>query len=477
MMILLAESSAPLRYKTAISGTNTAQKDFRPILQNIKTIPEHLLDEKAERQTLLVARLSGVPEPTNGPMAVLSEMEEVQMPYLDQFDMSSIKVPTTWNTDWLLEIIRQDSSVDYAYKQPKAEFFGVIPNDEDFENQTNLHDTINDVDVDAPEAWAYTTGSENVVVAVLDGGLYINNLDLRPNLWVNEAELTGRPDMDDDNNGCIDDIHGCDLDISSGKNLARTNPDHGTLVASVLASRGNDGYGIAGVAWNVRIMLLKGTTIDVYQYILKMKRQHRVNIRVLNFSGGFPNSCDPLFPNAHAYMTESQKLGELMDEGVLFVQAIGNGNINYNSTSRESMQLDPGCHNLDNIIVVAGQSETTRTRWMESSNYGSSYGNKIGDLYAPAFARVWRHFSAENALIRGGSSTSRATPHVSAAAALLWSFKPDLTVTEVRSALLDTVDRYDTFKEVNEEGIVTNTVATGGALNIANALYSVATPG
>ena len=109
MMILLAESFTPPRNETATSTQTPYKKDFRPVLQNIKTIHEHLLDEKAERQTLLVKRLFGVPEPTNGPMAVLSQMEEVRTPYLGQFDITAVTVPTTWDTDWLLEIIERPS--------------------------------------------------------------------------------------------------------------------------------------------------------------------------------------------------------------------------------------------------------------------------------------------------------------------------------------------------------------------------------
>ena len=507
LMILLAESLAPPRSEIKTPYTNNTQKDYRPTLKNIKTISKHLLDEKAEHQTLIVARLSGVPEPANGPMAILSQMEEVRIPYLDQLDMSAVKVPATWDADWLIEIIQQDPSVDYAYKQSKAELFGVIPDDSDFGDQTNLHDPDNDVDVDAPEAWAYTTGSENVVVAVLDQGFYINNPDLRPNLWVNEAELEGEEGMDDDNNGCIDDIHGCNFRTSSGKNLVGTEPEHGTEVSSILASRGNDGYGIAGAAWNIRIMPLLsiGNRIQAYQYILKMKRQFRVNIRVMNYSAGEIQGCDPQLLRAKhlrntEYVNENRWLSELKDEEILFVQAAGNNGIDYNSTSQITKQLEPGCHkidssdNLDNIIVVAGQGKTSRERWE-----GSNYGSVIADLYAPAeeiptsprqvFLSPLGHRN-----ILDPSGTSLAAPHVAGAAALLWSYKPDLTIAEVHSALLDTVDRFPAFVLSNTVAssaqtlaefmaagfpafVVTNTVASGGALNIANALYSVATPG
>jgi len=139
------------------------------------------------------------------------------------------------------------------------------------------------------------------------------------------------------------------------------------------------------------------------------------------------------------------------------------------------MLLDPGCHNLDNIIAVAGHSTSSHTRWMEPPNppnppEGSNYGSNIADLYAPAYALGWEDHNIPGLAptLSDNPGTSNAAPHVAGAAALLWSFKPDLTVSEVRSALLDTVDRFPNYD---------GEVASGGALNIANALYSVATPG
>jgi len=268
MMILLTEYFTPGN-DTVTCGTNTLQKDYHPILQNIKTIPNHLIEEKTERQTLLVKHLSGAPEPANGPMAILSQMDEVRTTYFDQLDISAVEIPATWDADWLLEIIRQDPSAGFAgmdysgNRVPNSLPYGTRPNDPSFGDQTNLHDPINDVDVDAPEAWAYTTGSDSVVVVVADGDFDINNPELRPNLWVNEAELRGIPGRDDDANGCIDDIHGCN--IFGGVNPIFGNGNfgddagHGTEVASVLGARGNNNNEITGVAWNIKLMFLDDT--------------------------------------------------------------------------------------------------------------------------------------------------------------------------------------------------------------------------
>ena len=487
MMIVLTESFTPGN-DTVTCGTNTLQKNYRPILQNIKTIPNHLIEEKTERQTLLIKHLSGAPEPTNGPMATLSQMEEVRTTYLDQLDISTVESPATWDSDWLLEIVQQDPSVDYAVMDysrksvPDSLPSGTRPNDPSFKDQTNLHDPDNDVDVDAPEAWAYTTGSNNVVVVVADHQFDVNNSELRPNLWVNSSETAGNG-IDDDNNGCVDDIHGCNLGAPAPYFRTGNFGDeagHGTEVASVLGARGNNNNEIAGVAWNIKMMLLGSSLGEIagmmlsYQYILSM-RNKGVNIRVLNYSQccSAGDDCDSnkLSNSERMDRTGMEMLGAA---GILVVVSMGNRGINYND--RPKRLRTPACYDLDNIIAVAGQSENARERWDEGPGFVSNYGNIIADLYAPAQGIPTSPRAPKGG--SEGSGTSLAAPHVAGAAALLWSFKPDLTVTEVRSALLDTVDRFDSFKLRDENGVpTTDTVASGGALNIANALYSVATPG
>ena len=442
------------------------------------------MEEKAGYQTLLAKRMSGVPEPANGPMAVLSQMEEVHTPYLGHFDITAVKVPTTWDTNWLLEIIRQDPSVKHAYKEQKMQSFSIWPNDPAFNAQTNLHDPVRDVDIDAPEAWAYTTGSDKVIIAVLENRELDITPDLLPNLWVNSSEIAG-DGIDNDNNGCIDDMHGCNVrNTPADGRIFDEHQHHGRVVSSILA-RGNNNYALTGVIWNTRIMYVRGPFLEGLAYVMRT-RDRGVNVRVVNNSRAIEEGCDPLDPGDRD-RDRRNAIRDAGQKGILFVQAIGNGDINYNSTTQATRQLSPGCLKTDNMIVVAGQSETSRTRWVSTSfaDQGSNYGTNIGDLYAPAEnLHVLTRFAPAGYRKSSVGGTSLATPHVAAAAALLWSFRPDLTVTEVRSALLDTVDRFDTFKTtatVVIDGVpsvvITDTVASGGALNIANALYSVATPG
>lgn len=102
-------------------------------------------------------------------------------------------------------------------------------------------------DVNAFEAWKITTGTPNVIVAVLDHGVYWKHEDLIDAMWVNEAELNGQPGVDDDGNSYVDDVYGYNFaedkpDVESDSN------DHGTHCAGIIGARANNGKGIAGIA-------------------------------------------------------------------------------------------------------------------------------------------------------------------------------------------------------------------------------------
>jgi len=157
-----------------------------------------------------------------------------------------------------------------------------IPNDPRFEDQWNLKNrgflgARCDADCDADNAWdidnANGTGAvtgSGVVIAVIDDGVQLDHPDLVNNIWVNSGEVAGNG-LDDDGNGYIDDVNGYDFvtdesatvcangdslgDGDNGPILAED--DHGTAVAGILAAEGNNGLGIAGVAYNAEIMAVR----------------------------------------------------------------------------------------------------------------------------------------------------------------------------------------------------------------------------
>ena len=101
----------------------------------------------------------------------------------------------------------------------------------------------------------YTTGDGSQVIAILDTGVDYTHPDLEANIWINEAELNGVAGFDDDGNGYIDDIRG--WDFINLDNAPLDDNMHGTHVAGIAGAVGNNGIGIAGAAWNVKLMPIK----------------------------------------------------------------------------------------------------------------------------------------------------------------------------------------------------------------------------
>ena len=101
----------------------------------------------------------------------------------------------------------------------------------------------------------YTTGDGSQVVAVLDTGGDYTHPDLEANTWINELELNGVEGYDDDGNGYVDDIRG--WDFINLDNAPLDDNMHGTHVAGIIGAVGNNGIGIAGAAWDVKLMHIK----------------------------------------------------------------------------------------------------------------------------------------------------------------------------------------------------------------------------
>ena len=143
---------------------------------------------------------------------------------------------------------------------------GVIPNDPNFKDQWNLKL------IGMPTAWEVTTGSTNVVVALIDTGVDYNHEDLKDNMWRNPGETgldanggdKATNGIDDDGDGYVDDVYGVDVANGTGDPMDTgsfwppgTTPfNHGTFCAGLIGASGNNGKGMVGVNWSVRIMAI-----------------------------------------------------------------------------------------------------------------------------------------------------------------------------------------------------------------------------
>ena len=321
-----------------------------------------------------------------------------------------------------------------------------LPNDPQFADQWALHNQGQEggkerADIDALKAWSKTQGSNNVVVAVLDSGVDYNHVDLRANIWTRPDNV---PEYIDDELGAVDDIHGFDVDMDLGDPM--DDNGHGTHCAGVIGAEADNGEGIAGINWHVRIMPLKflgrggyGTTkaaIEAINYAIDRKK-HGVNVRVISASWGSTQRSKAL----------EDVIRAAGDAGLLFVAAAGN-----NGTDNDKRPHYPSNYDLPNVISVAALDRND-----ELASF-SNYGIKTVHVAAPGKDIVSTWLGDQ---YRGASGTSMATPQVSGVAALVIAAYPNITVAKLRERLLKSVDKIDSLS---------GKIASGGRLNAAKAV-------
>lgn len=316
------------------------------------------------------------------------------------------------------------------------------PNDPYFKDQWYLRQ------IHAPEAWAVTRGSSDVLVAVIDGGIDITHPDLKENIWVNPGE-TPNDGIDNDQNGYIDDVRGwnfvtqsSDVRPMSTTNQMDTPWAHGTINASLIAGRGDNRLGIAGVAWRVKILPVVVLDADGYgntgniakaiDYAVTMGADI-INISVFGFE-----------PDGRI----NEAIKHANEKGVLLVAAVGN---DYSEQSGL---------NLDWTPTVPACSETTRdgvlgvtaSDVLDQHAAHANTGTKCVDLIAPGYDLAAAHpqkpipfpEDKEEAgihdIVFHISGTSVAAPLVSGAAALVKSLRPGWDNKQIFTQLLATSD-------------------------------------
>lgn len=358
----------------------------------------------------------------------------------------------------LIQVLESDPRVRYAEPNYLLHI-ARTPNDPDFDKLWGLRNVgqtggSNGADVSAMAAWDIATGSDDLIVAVIDTGVDFNHPDLADNMWVNKKECPqgyGKciaDGKDDDNNGYVDDFYGANTISNNGDVM--DDFGHGTHVAGTIGGVGNNGVGVVGVNWDVQILGCKflsasgsGSTanaIKCFNYITELKEKQGYNILVTNNSWGGGLASDALRDSMSG------------DDAPLHICAAGNAN-----SSRISY---PAGYDLDNIISVAATDH--EDLYASFSNWGTDWVDLAApgvDIYStvPSGSCVM----CDSSGYRGASGTSMATPHVAGAAALVLSKHTELTNEQVKNRFLSGVDALTD----RSKGTLTN-----GRLNLLNAL-------
>jgi subtilisin family serine protease len=320
----------------------------------------------------------------------------------------------------LSEIISAIPFIEFAEPDYHCQM-SVVPNDPGRTNQNYLQD------VDAFSAWDLSTGDASQIIGIVDTGVDWDHVDLSGNIWSNSAEVNGEEGVDDDGNGYVDDIRGWDF-VNDDANPNDDN-SHGTHVAGIAAARTNNNIGMAGIAWNARIMPVKvlqssgrGSWSDVAQGLAYCADN---GATVINMSlGGYSESLTLKTALENAYYSSFP------------VAAAGNDFIGIHVADCGPRLPWPTPHFPACYSFVMGvQSSTGRF-----SNYDCSGPtralNADGFNYEVSFPGSSIYSTLPNNRYGNFTGTSMASPIVAGAAALLKSYRTNITHEEMFTRLI-----------------------------------------
>ncbi|HML04648.1 MAG TPA: S8 family serine peptidase, partial [Methanobacterium sp.] len=346
-----------------------------------------------------------------------------------------VKIPENMSLSEALGIYRQNSNVIYAEPNYICNNL-VYPNDPSIGLQWGLNRT------NMPSAWNLTTGSSNVIIAVIDSGVDLDHPDLKGNLWINTGEIPNNG-KDDDGNGYIDDYYGWNFD-GDNNNVTDDN-GHGTHVAGIIAASGNNTQGVTGVMWNATIMPLKFLDKNGNGYISDA-------VKAIDYAtkmGAFIINCSWGGPSYSKALEDAIKASN-----ALVVCAAGN---EFTSEDIDASPNYPASYTASNIITVAAVDK------YDNLCSFSNYGINSVDVAAPG-ASIYSTWPGARYFYMQG--TSMATPYVSGLAGLIKSLHPELSALQVKYTILDNVDPVASL---------TGKILTGGVINAFNSLNNIIT--
>lgn len=285
------------------------------------------------------------------------------------------------------------------------------------------------------DTWNITVGDSNEIVAILGTGVDLNHSDLLPNLWKDPSSSFASIKESRD---------GFNVFNTSTRNPPQDSHGITTHAAGIIGAKGNNGIGIAGVAWNVKLMPVRvisssGNTLSTdvakmvegINYVI-MKKQQGNNVTVIynfwNFPADQNNSLRDAITAAGA-------------NGILFVTAAGDSSRNLNTQASV-----PGNFTNSNLISVAsyyGVVNPSKPPHFSDIFFSSfsNYGNARVHLAAPGeiIRSCWIGNSYNN-----WAGTVDSAAHVAGVAVLVKAVAPTFTPTQIKDQILNHVRTYPT---------------------------------
>ncbi len=287
-----------------------------------------------------------------------------------------------------------------------------------YNNDGHIAGTKMGADANVFKAWETgVTGSKDVVVAIIDGGFQVDHPDLKDNVWINTAELNGKPGVDDDGDGYVDDIYGYNFVINSSDINAHS---HGTHVAGTVGATNNNGIGVCGVAGGsdgkggVKMMVCQvfdsrasSSAVADFGAAIVYAADRGASIAQCSWGASVAGDEDKSVTEAVDYFTKNGG-GDKMNGGLCIFAAGNNG---------EEGDYYPGC--LDKVVAVGSMAPdgsvayySNRGKWVDVTAPGGLEDN--GQQYGVLS-------TLPNSTYGYNEGTSMACPHVSGIAALILS--------------------------------------------------------
>ncbi|WP_165755673.1 S8 family serine peptidase, partial [Ruminiclostridium hungatei] len=431
---------------------NNASDSMTSESEVVQEKPQRALSEKEKSQ--IIVKYRNVNKRENIKSKVKAKAKLSKMKTLKSFSKSKIDIIDVGSDSDIKSIVKDfedDPDVEYVQPNyiltasdtvpPDLKDLNIVYTDTEFETFNDLKpEIITGKNINIEKAWKLTKGSPEVTVGILDSGISISHKDLAGNIYVNKNEIPGN-NIDDDNNGYIDDVNG--WDFVNKDNIVEDGDIgvHGTHIAGIIAALQNNG-GICGLAPKVKILPLKFIN-DTYGYtsdaIEAIEYAKALGVKIINCSWG-SEYYNPA-------LKEAMKNSEM-----LFICAAGNNN--------EDVLINPiypACFDLPNVISVTAVDKNGNLA--EFSNYG-----KEVELAAPG-VDILSTLPSSDAYQRL-SGTSMSAAYVSGLAALIKSYKPGVSVYDIADALSSNVKKDNRLKDK---------VASGGIVDAYQALSNIKT--